>query len=367
MDLIELSQALLQEQSITPDDGNCQAIIAKLLAANGFSIYPKKINKTNNLLAIKGDTGPTILLLGHTDVVPPGHGWDFEPFAAKIKSDILYGRGAVDMKCAVAAMTRAACNYNFAQPKKIAILLTSDEEGSGHDGIQAVLPKYMAIIGKIDACLVGEPTSSLQLGDTIKLGRRGSINGKITIRGEQGHAAYPDLALNPINDTAAVISVINSIEFADCPGFPTTKICLTGIDSSTNTCNIIPAEVELSINIRYTPNLTPEQIKSTLEQALTMQNVDVKISAWSPSAKPYQKPKGALTQALIKAIQNNCQITPKIAFDGGTSDGRFLAEYCTEVVEFGALNKYAHKANEQITLDELRLLERIYIDCLNLY
>lgn len=360
MKLLTLTQKLISQKSISPNDGNCQQIIADLLLKHGFEIHKQDIADTKNMLAIKGDADkPAIILLGHTDVVPEGGAWQTEPFKATIKNNTLYGRGAVDMKAAVAAMTLAATKFST-KKYKIAVMLTSDEEASGQNGIAAAISAWLPILGEISACLVGEPTSKQVIGDTIKLGRRGSINAKLQVIGIQGHAAYPDLADNAINNTAKIIELLSDIKFPSESEFPDTKICCTGLNSSSNTCNIIPGSTELSFNIRYAPNIEPCAIKKTIEQALANSGIRTELITWQPGAKPYLSTGGFFTSALIASIENCRKITPRISFDGGTSDGRHLAQYCAEVVEFGARNAYAHKVDEQIKLSELEQLLEIY-------
>lgn len=358
MELLALAQSLLKQPSITPNDHNCQKIIAKILEQNDFSIYEQKLGETSNLLALKGNPKePLIVLLGHTDVVPPGAGWDSEPFNAEIHNDKLIARGAVDMKAAVAAMVIAACKQNI-NYGRIGIMLTSDEEGSGENGIKQALPNWLKQLGEINSCLVGEPTSTNVIGDTLKLGRRGSINAKITINGRQGHAAYPELATNPIELASRAIDTLSKIQFADSAnGFPSSNLCCTGVESSSNTCNMIPGTVELSFNIRFAPN---EDIKSIVMRTLTKNNIDFKLNSWVQSAEPYRSKPGILTKALYDSLITK----PKTTYDGGTSDGRFMAKYCSEVIEFGALRTTAHQANEFITIADLEQLEAIYTNTL---
>ena len=367
--LLELATQLIQQPSVTPNDCDCQKIIASLLKDNGFMIYQNKINATDNLLAIKGpEDKPLILFLGHTDVVPPGPGWKFDPFAAIIDDDNLHGRGAVDMKAAVAAMTIAAIESNN-NNYRIGILLTSDEEGNGNDGIAKVIELWQPILGDIACCLVGEPTSEIQLGDTIKLGRRGSINACLRINGIQGHAAYPELASNPINMTSALIDKLSTQVWDSEPtgDFPQTTLVITGINSGQQTCNIIPAYTDMFFNIRYSPICQPEALKIQLTELLEELNLNYSWLSWQPNnGGPYKSKAGALTEKLISEIQNQLQITPKIKYNGGTSDGRFISKYCREVVEFGAKNNLAHKVDEHIAILDLEILKLIYQNCLKL-
>lgn len=366
MDLLTLTQKLLNEQSVSPNDGNCQQIIAELLTSNGFSIYPQNINDTSNLLAIKGNAKqPCVLLLGHTDVVPAGIGWDSKPFEATIKQQRIYARGAVDMKAAVAAMVIAACkvDINFG---RIAIMLTSDEEASGTYGIKSAITNWLPKLQPLSSCLVGEPTSNKVLGDTIKLGRRGSINIKLAISGIQGHAAYPELAVNPINIAAKAISELQAIEFSDYEDFPATSICFTGIASSSDVCNLIPGAVELGFNIRFAPNICSDDLKSLICDCLETTNIEYLITSWQESALPFKSQPAGLTRSIKQAIMKHTNNVTNISYDGGTSDGRFIAKHCQEVIEFGALRGLAHKANEHISISDLHTLEQIYLTTLEL-
>lgn len=368
MKVIELARQLIQEPSISPSDANCQEIIAKLLSDQGFKIIYNNINQTKNLLAIKGSVGPTIVMLGHTDIVPPGPNWSTEPFKPCVIDGKLYGRGAVDMKAAVAAMIHAACDIKI-NHGKVAIMLTSDEEGSGQDGIHRVLPDWHRELGKIDACIVGEPTSEKIFGDKIKLGRRGSINGELCILGTQGHAAYPELAKNPIMIATKAINLLARASWEDNPGlFPKTKFVCTGIQSGDQACNVIPGEVKLKFNLRYSPATTPEKIKEKIAYILEKNHIEFVWKSWKVSlGGPYKSAAKDLTAALVDSIKVHADIVPEISYDGGTSDGRFLAKFCDEVVEFGALRQTAHKVDEHIELEHIEKLYRIYLNTLSVF
>lgn len=363
MQLLDLCKQLLSRPSLTPNDAGCQELIATILGQNGFAIEQTNIGETKNLLAIKGNPkAAALVLLGHTDVVPPGDNWQTEPFKPEIVNEKLYARGAVDMKVAVACMIKTACELDLRQGR-IAIMLTSDEEGHGNDGIFKVLPNWHKKIGSIKACLVGEPTSNKKLGDTIKLGRRGSINGVIEITGQQGHAAYPELVNSSITDAAKFIAVLENHVWDKSPvaEFPATRLVCTGLNSMSHTCNVIPACTRIYFNIRYNPGIAPGAIKEEIQKLAKNHSISYQWQIWQPSnGGPYQTKPQQLTKSLMLAIEQFTGITPEFSYDGGTSDGRFMAEFCSEVVEFGALRNYAHKTDEHISLHEIDLLYNIY-------
>lgn len=371
MKLQELTLELLSRKSVTPEDAGCQELISEILKKNGFTIYRDNIDGTSNLLATKGDlTQPTLVLLGHTDVVPAGDGWHTNPFEPCVRKNIIYGRGAVDMKSAVACLVTSACEIKLPRDKSLAVMLTSDEEGNGNNGIHRVIDAWANKIGNIEACLVGEPTSSFTLGDTIKLGRRGSLNASANIVGLQGHSAYPEIAINPINSASKLIELMEQQEWdkAKDTDMPATRLVCTNIESSSKTCNIIPGLVTIDFNIRYNPKADINQIRAMIEKLAIDSEIKLEWNYWRPSnGGSYKSEAGMLSYALEQSIRSCTGISPKYSYDGGTSDGRFIAKYCKEVIEFGALRASAHKVDEHISINDLENLKRIYIKTIELF
>ena len=367
MDVINLAQQLIQKKSLTPNDAGCQEIIITLLKQHGFSITELPFGEVKNLWATHGSSGPTMVFVGHTDVVDPGNleKWQYNPFEAVIEDNILHGRGSADMKGALAAMICAACefiNKNPSHSGTIAFLITSDEEGKAQDGTKKVVEYLKTNNIKIDYCVIGEASSEETLGDQIRIGRRGSLHADITIIGTQGHVAYPESANNAIHETITKLSSLVKQQWDQGnEHFPATTMQITSIKSGVAD-NVIPGECKIHINFRYCPESTEQSLKKQIEGLL--ENVDHSVD-WRLSGKPFLTKPGKLINTAEKAIQDTQNITPKLSTGGGTSDGRFIATTGCEVIELGVINKTIHKTNECVAVDGLNKLQLIYIAILN--
>jgi len=366
---LELAKELISIPSVTPDDKGCQEIIASRLKAIGFDIENLRFGEVDNLWARLGTEGPLLVFAGHTDVVPTGpvKEWSHDPFKPTIVNDIMYGRGAADMKSSIAAMVCACEEFisSTSEPKgSIAFLITSDEEGPAIDGTVKVIEWLEQRGEKIDWCLVGEPSSTNTVGDVVKNGRRGSIGATLTIKGIQGHIAYPHLANNPIHQFAPVLNDLvneqwdNGNEF-----FPPTSFQISNINAGTGATNVIPGTVDVLFNLRYSTEITHETIKQRIHAILDKHNIDYDIN-WQLSGKPFLTPKGELVDAIQASIKTVCGLDADLSTAGGTSDGRFIAPTGAQVVELGPVNESIHKIDEHINVAELDQLTEIYGDIL---
>ncbi|CAM3858840.1 succinyl-diaminopimelate desuccinylase [Avibacterium endocarditidis] len=363
--IVTLAQQLIQRPSISPDDQGCQKLIADRLEKLGFQIEWLPFNDTLNLWAKRGSTGPVVAFAGHTDVVPVGDEsqWQYPPFSAQIVDDMLYGRGAADMKGSLAAMVVAAENYVKANPNHagtIALLITSDEEAAAKDGTVRVVETLMARGEPIDYCLVGEPSSAEKLGDVVKNGRRGSITGNLHIQGVQGHVAYPHLADNPVHKSVDFLKELTTYQWDQGNEFfPPTSLQIANIQAGTGSNNVIPGELYVQFNLRYCTEVTDELIKQTVEQMLKKHQLDYRIE-WNLSGKPFLTKPGKLVNAVVDSLEEIAKITPALETGGGTSDGRFIALMGAEVVELGPLNATIHKVNECVSCQDLATLGDVY-------
>ncbi len=362
---LELTQALINCQSITPDDAGCQPIIIQRLEAIGFKVEKLRFGDVDNFWARRGTESPLFSFAGHTDVVPTGpeSRWDSPPFAAEIKDGYLYGRGAADMKGSIAAMVTACERFIADNPNhqgSIAFLITSDEEGPADDGTVKVIEHLEARNEKIDWCLVGEPTSGQKLGDMIKNGRRGSLNGKLTIHGVQGHIAYPHLAKNPIHLAVPALTELSTKKWDQGNKFfPPTTFQISNINAGTGATNVIPGDLELLFNFRYSTEVTHEQLKESVHQILDKHQLKYTLE-WNLSGQPFLTPEGALVDAACAAIKEVTHIETEISTTGGTSDGRFIAPTGAQVLELGPLNATIHKINECVRAEDLNILSDVY-------
>ena len=362
---LELAKSLISKASVTPDDKGCQSIMIERLKKIGFEIYPLKFGDVDNFWATRGNGGPLFAFAGHTDVVPAGNedAWNTKPFEPTIKDGFLYGRGAADMKGGLASMVTATENFVKENPNHngtIAFLITSDEEGVAINGTVKVMDYLKENNQKIDFCLIGEPSSTNITGDVIKNGRRGSLNGEINVQGQQGHVAYPHLAQNPIHLIAPALSELCKQEWDNGNEyFPATSFQISNVHSGDGVTNVIPGEAKVMFNIRYSTETTKEELKSKVHEILDLHKLDYSVD-WSHSGYPFLTPKGELVSACISAVKETKEITPELATSGGTSDGRFIAQEGTQVVELGPVNATIHQVNESVLVQDLEDLSRIY-------
>ncbi|VTU09250.1 succinyl-diaminopimelate desuccinylase [Actinobacillus porcinus] len=364
-EIINLAQNLIRRPSISPDDQGCQQMIAERLAALGFEIEWMNFGETTNLWAKHGSTKPLVAFAGHTDVVPTGDKsqWQSPPFNAEIVGDMLYGRGAADMKGSLAAMIVAAEEYVKANPNHqgtIAFLITSDEEAAAKDGTTKVVDALMTRGELIDYCMVGEPSSSQTLGDIVKNGRRGSITGNLYIQGIQGHVAYPHLAENPVHKAAPFLMELTQYQWdKGNEFFPPTSLQIANIQAGTGRNNVIPGELYVQFNLRYCTEVTDEIIKNKVAEMLQKYGLTYRIE-WNLSGKPFLTKTNKLVKAVVDSLEQIVGITPKLDTGGGTSDARFIALMGGEVVELGPLNATIHKVNECVSVTDLATLGDVY-------
>lgn len=365
MNTLKLAKDLIRRPSITPDDAGCQKLIADLLEQDGFAIEHLRFEDVDNLWAVHGSSGPLFCFLGHTDVVPTGTetDWKHPPFEAVEDGGLLYGRGAADMKGCVAAFIIAALDYVRKQPEhkgRLAVLLTSDEEGIGINGTAAVVKEFEKRSLKIDYCLVGEPSCEEALGDVVKVGRRGSLGGKLRIEGIQGHVAYPHLARNPIHQALGALKELSERQWdKGNEFFPATSFQISNINSGTGADNVIPGKLDLVFNFRYSSELNADQLKAAVHETLDRHKLEYKLT-WRLSGLPFLTGPGSLVEAMQASIEKETGRKPTLSTAGGTSDGRFIAPTGSEVAEFGLINRTIHKIDEHIKIDHLDPLSRIY-------
>ena len=362
---LQLAKSLISRPSVTPNDKGCQAIMIDRLKKIGFKIHPLKFGDVDNFWATHGDTDPIFSFAGHTDVVPAGddEAWKTPPFEPTVKDGLLFGRGAADMKGSLASMVVATENFIEKNPNHkgtVAFLITSDEEGIAVNGTVKVVDYLKSLDQKIDYCLIGEPSSTSMLGDVIKNGRRGSLNGLLTIKGKQGHIAYPHLAENPNHLMTSVLKDLcqqqwdNGNEY-----FPATSFQISNIHSGSRVTNVIPGEVEIMFNFRYSTETTKEALQKKVNDILDSRKLNYSID-WSHSGFPFLTPKGELVSACVDAIEKIKSIKPKLSTSGGTSDGRFIAQEGTQVVELGPINATIHQVDESVLVQDLEDLSKIY-------
>jgi len=362
---LRLARELISRRSITPEDGGCQEFLAARLARVGFALEPVRRGEVTNLWARRGDARPLLCFVGHTDVVPTGpiEKWASDPFVPTERAGKLFGRGAADMKTSIAAFVVAVEQFVAKHPShkgSIALLITSDEEGPAVDGTSKVVELLKSRGERIDYCLVGEPTCVSRLGDTIKNGRRGSLSGTLRVRGVQGHVAYPHLAKNPVHLAAPALTELAATEWdRGNEYFPSTTWQISNIHGGTGAANVIPGEVEILFNFRFSTASSPEGLKRRVRTILDRHGLDYELE-WSLSGSPYLTPRGTLVETLSAAIRDVTGATPEVSTTGGTSDGRFVAELCPEVVEFGPVNASIHKLNEHVDLSAIESLREIY-------
>ena len=361
----ELARELISRVSITPNDGGCQEVLAQRLARLDFKIERMRFGDVDNLWARRGSSQPLVCFAGHTDVVPTGplDQWRSDPFVPTVRDGVLYGRGAADMKSSIAAFITGLEAFLQAHPDhpgSIALLITSDEEGIAVNGTVKIVEALRARGEMLDYCIVGEPSSVALLGDTMKNGRRGSLSGELLVRGIQGHIAYPHLSRNPIHLFAPALAELSDTKWDDGNEyFPPTTWQISNIAAGTGATNVIPGELRVSFNFRFSSASTMETLKARMHEVLDRHGLDYELTWWL-SGRPFLTPKGKLVESLSRAVKTVTGRTPELSTSGGTSDGRFIADICREVVELGPINASIHKLDEHIVLADLEALSRIY-------
>ena len=362
---LELARQIISRPSVTPEDAGCMEIISERLKPLDFKLEYINRNGVTNLWARRGTAKPLFVLAGHTDVVPTGplDKWTSPPFAPEIRDGVLYGRGAADMKSSIAAMVTAVEAFVAAHPQhtgSIAFLLTSDEEGDANDGTIAVVEALKARGESLDFCIIGEPTSVDTLGDMIKNGRRGSLSGKLTVKGIQCHIAYPHLGKNPIHLAAPAIAELAATEWDQGNEyFPPTTWQISNIHGGTGATNVIPGSVEIKFNFRFSTASTIEGLQQRLTKILDQHGLEYDID-WTIGARPFLTGRGPLADATSRAIKEICGIETELSTTGGTSDGRFIADICAQLLEIGPVNATSHKIDECVEISALPKLSAIY-------
>jgi succinyl-diaminopimelate desuccinylase len=362
---LELARALIARRSVTPDDAGCQQLLGERLRAIGFTLESLESGGVKNLWARRGNGAPLVCLAGHTDVVPTGPlaAWTSDPFIPTERDGALYGRGAADMKTSLAAFVTAIEGFLAAHPQprgSIALLITSDEEGAATDGTVKVVERLAARGERIDYCIVGEPTCVARLGDTVKNGRRGSLGGRLAVKGLQGHVAYPHQARNPIHLLGPALVELAATEWdRGNEYFPPTTWQASNIHAGTGATNVIPGELELLFNFRFSTASTAEGLKARVREVLDRHRLQYELE-WSLSGEPFVTPRGRLVEAMVAAVKEVTGIDAEVSTTGGTSDGRFIARICPQVVEFGPVNQSIHKVDEHIALDSVEPLRAVY-------
>ncbi len=364
-DTLKLTRQLIALRSVTPDDAGCQPLLAQRLEQAGFQIEHLRFGEVDNLWARRGNTAPLLCFAGHTDVVPTGpmEQWSSDPFTPAIRNGCLYGRGAADMKASLAAFITAIEAFIAQHPQhkgSIALLITSDEEGPAVNGTVKVVEALKARNETLDYCIVGEPTCVNHLGDTIKNGRRGSLSGYLTVHGVQGHIAYPHLAKNPIHLAAPAIAELAGITWDNGNEyFPPTTWHISNINGGTGATNIIPGAVSLIFNFRFSTASTVESLQAKVHEVLERHALKYDLK-WELSGRPFLTPRADLANAMSTAIAQVTGIEPELSTSGGTSDGRFIADICPQVIEFGPCNATIHKLDEHVAVADIEKLSQIY-------
>jgi len=366
---LTLTKDLIARPSVTPEDAGCQALMMTRLQQIGFSVEAMRFGDVDNFWATRGTTGPLLVFAGHTDVVPPGDDakWQSDPFTATEVGEDLVGRGAADMKASLASMVVACERFVWAHPDhqgRIGVLITSDEEGPARDGTVKVMDVLTARGEKIDWCIVGEPSSTRDLGDLVKNGRRGSLNATLTVHGRQGHIAYPHLADNPIHRALPALDALtNEVWDAGNEFFDPTSLQISTVQAGQGVTNVIPGQVDVLFNLRFSTDVTAEFIKARCEAILDQHGLDYDLQ-WSLSGEPFLTEPGALLQAVTDSIDAVTGRHPEVSTGGGTSDGRFIAPSGAQVVEVGHVNETIHQCNERVKLSDVPRLTDIYLGIL---
>jgi succinyl-diaminopimelate desuccinylase len=365
-DVVQLACALIARPSVTPDDAGCQALLAARLQAVGFACEHLRFGEVDNLWATHGDgDGPVLVLLGHTDVVPPGprEAWASDPFVPEVRDGVLYGRGAADMKGSVAAFVVALEGFVAAHPRHpgtVALLLTSDEEGDAIDGVRKVAEVLRARGQRIDWCITGEPSSKAALGDLLRVGRRGTLSATLTVRGIQGHVAYPEKARNPIHEALPALAELAARRWdAGFESFPPTSLQVSNLHAGTGANNVIPGELQVLFNLRYNPHWRAERLEAECEAILRKHGLDYAIR-WHRGGEPFHTPEGRLRDVAREVLTAAAGMPPEESTGGGTSDARFIAPLGAQCIEVGPVNASIHKVDEHVRVADLEALPGLY-------
>lgn len=367
---VEFARELIRRPSVTPEDHGCQDLMVERLAQAGFRIEPMPFGEVTNFWARRGSDSPVLCFAGHTDVVPPGplDAWERDPFGAEIADGILHGRGAADMKASLAAMVDAVTEFVADNPRhegSIAFLITSDEEGRAREGTLKVMDALVERGESIDWCVIGEPSCASRLGDTLRIGRRGSLSGILTVHGQQGHVAYPQLASNPIQSFAPVLADMYARNLDDGNEFfPPSSFQVVHVEAGAGAPNVIPGSLRARFNFRYSTVWDHHQLQAWVKELFDSHQLAYTLD-WHLSGKPFLTPVETLVETVAEAVQSVTGVTPELSTGGGTSDGRFIAPAGTHVVEFGPVNATIHKVNEQVAVDDIPRLREVYRHILN--
>ena len=362
---LELTKELISRPSVSPVDGGCQALMMERLQAIGFAVERLPFGPVENFWAKRGTAGPVFCFAGHTDVVPPGplEEWRTDPFTPVVRDGVLYGRGAADMKSGLAAMITACEEFvaaNAAHRGAIAFLITSDEEGPSVDGTRRVVEVLKSRGERIDWCLVGEPSSESRLGDVVKIGRRGSLSGRLTVHGIQGHIAYPHLALNPVHAFAPALAELVARRWDEGNAhFQPTSFQVSNIAAGTGAPNVVPGEMKVRFNLRFSTEQTVESLQKTVVEILARHGVKHSLE-WFVSGLPFLTPPGVLSAAVARAVMDELALSTRLSTGGGTSDGRFIAPMGAEVIELGVVNATIHKVDECVSIADVDRLHGLY-------
>ncbi len=365
-DVVALTSELIRRRSVTPEDAGCQALIAGRLTQAGFHCEHLRFGDVDNLWATHGSGQPVLVLLGHTDVVPPGpaEAWASDPFEPTIRDGVLYGRGAADMKGSVAAFTIALEQFVAAHPRHagtVALLVTSDEEGDAIDGVRHVAKLFRERSQTIDWCITGEPSSTNKLGDLLRVGRRGSLSGTLTVKGVQGHVAYPQKARNPIHQAAAALAELTSRHWDDgYESFPPTSLQVSNINAGTGANNVIPGEMQVLFNLRYNPHWDAPGLEAEVTALLDRHKLEY-VLRWHRSGEPFYTPEGRLRSVAREVLAGFAGVPPEESTGGGTSDARFIAPLGAHCIEIGPVNASIHQVDENVRVADLEALPALYL------
>ena len=365
-EVLALARELIARPSVTPEDAGCQAMVAERLRRAGFACESMRHGAVDNLWATHGNGGPVLVLLGHTDVVPPGprEAWGSDPFVPEIRDGMLYGRGAADMKGSVAAFVVALERFvaaHPAHPGTVALLLTSDEEGDAIDGVRRVAETFRERGQRIDWCITGEPSSTARLGDLLRVGRRGSLSGALTVRGVQGHVAYPEQARNPVHEALAALAELTGRRWDEgYESFPPTSLQVSNVAAGTGATNVIPGALRVDFNLRYNPHWDAPRLESEIEAMLARHGLDFELR-WHRSGEPFFTPEGPLRAAAREVLSEVAGAAPEESTGGGTSDARFIAPLGAQCIEVGPVNASIHKVDEHVSVADLEALPGLYL------